>query len=369
MRSVARALERVAERRPVFFDLARDVSARPHRASRWSRAPFDGCARARCHDAPALRASSRAMSDDERFWFDTNGFLILRNVFSSTDVAAMREAIDARVDSSAQAERTGALRLTRANGPLSGDGVTGRRDVAGFLGWPKGRREKFREVLSHPRLAPYLHELLGPGYRLDHNPLLIQQAPGAEGFEMHGGAMTDDGKRNWPLGYAVHDGEMRCELLAVTVALTPVKEGEGGFVVVRGSHKSAFPAPKSVKGYETAQEHGYSPVLNAGDVVLFSEATTHGTLAWRGEEERRTLIYRFAPATSAYGRGYAENGGWPESWTEGMTPAQLATLQPPYHPRLDRESVAEDGVNVIRPAPREAFKVKFDEQVFGSKYF
>ena len=106
--------------------------------------------------------------------------------------------------------------MTRAHGPLSGDGVTGRRDVAGFLGWPKG--EKFREVLSH-RDAPYLHELLGPGYRLDHNPLLIQQARG-RGFEMHGGAMTDDGKRNWPLGYAVHDGEMRCELLAVTVALT-----------------------------------------------------------------------------------------------------------------------------------------------------
>ena len=369
MRAVARALERVVHRRALFPDLARDVNARPHPSSAPSSVPFDRRARARCHDAPALRATSRAMSDDERFWFDTNGFLILRNVFSSTDVAAMHDAIDARVDSSAESERTGALRLTRANGPLSGDGVTGRRDVAGFLGWPKGEREKFREVLSHPRLAPYLHELLGPGYRLDHNPLLIQQAPGAEGFEMHGGAMTDDGKRNWPLGYAVHDGEMRCELLAVTVALTPVKEGEGGFVVVRGSHKSAFPAPKSVKGYETAQEHGYSPVLNAGDVVLFSEATTHGTLAWRGEEERRTLIYRFAPATSAYGRGYAENGGWPESWTEGMTPAQLATLQPPYHPRLDRESVAEDGVNVIRPAPREAFKVKFDEEVFGSKYF
>ena len=47
--------------------------------------------------------------------------------------------------------------------------------------------------------------------------------------------MTDDGKRNWPLGYAVHDGEMRCELLAVTVALTPVKEGEGGF----SSHRVA----------------------------------------------------------------------------------------------------------------------------------
>jgi hypothetical protein len=52
-----------------------------------------------------------------------------------------------------------------------------------------------------------------------------------------------------------------------------------------------------------------------------------------------------------------------------MTPAQRSTMAPPYHPRLDRDSVAENGVDVIKPAPREDFKVQFDEKIFKSKYF
>ena len=101
-----RARARARRRTRVIFCLALDVSARPRPSS----APFDGGARAQwCHDAPALRASSRAMSDDERFWFDTNGFDTEKCLLVD-DVAAMRDAIDARVDSSVKAERTGALR-------------------------------------------------------------------------------------------------------------------------------------------------------------------------------------------------------------------------------------------------------------------
>ena len=49
----------------------------------------------------------------------------------------------------------------------------------------------------------------------------------------------------------------RCgELLAVTVALTPVKEGEGGFVVVRGSHKSAFPRRRASRGTRRRRSTG-----------------------------------------------------------------------------------------------------------------
>ncbi|OUS44892.1 hypothetical protein BE221DRAFT_146858 [Ostreococcus tauri] len=311
-------------------------------------------------------SSRRVVRDEDRFWFDTNGFLILRNVFDDREIEAMNRSIDARVRDPAT-ERKGNLRLTKTGGPLSGDGTTGRRDVAGFLGWPKGEREPFRKVLAHEKLIPYVHEFVGIGYRLDHNPLCIAQDPGAEGFEFHGGSTLDDGRWNWPLAYQYAQGQIRNNLLAVAVPLTDVKEGEGGFVIVRGSHKSNFAAPASVKRYENGVEHGYAPALNAGDAVLFSEATTHGTLAWKGAKQRRTLIYRFAPATAAYGRGYKDS--WPSEWLEGTNDAQRAVLEPPYHPRLDRHAVADDGVNVIKPAPREEFKVNFDEKVFKSKYF
>ncbi len=35
--------------------------------------------------------------------------------------------------------------------------------------------------------------LLGPGYRLDHMPLIISQRTQTEGFDLHGGAMSSSG--------------------------------------------------------------------------------------------------------------------------------------------------------------------------------
>jgi len=101
-------------------------------------------------------------------------------------------------------------------------------------------------------------------------------------------------------------------------------------------------------------------------VLIFTEAALHGTLPWTAEHQRRTLIYRFAPPNSAYGRGYHPQ--WPESFTADMTPAQLAVMEPPYALRMNRPSVSADG-EVVVPRPRESFKVEFDERVFGTKYF
>jgi hypothetical protein len=52
---------------------------------------------------------------------------------------------------------------------------TGRLDMGGMLGWEEPHREIFRNLLAHPKLVPYLHMVIGEGYRLDHSPLIIAQ--------------------------------------------------------------------------------------------------------------------------------------------------------------------------------------------------
>ena len=155
-----------------------------------------------------------------------------------------------------------------------------------------------------------------------------------------------------------------------------MKEGDGGFCIVRGSHKSNYVCPTSIKRYEEATEHSYQPAVNAGDVVVFTEATTHGTLPWRGDAQRRNLIYRFSPANISYGRGAMDDGSylapapnWPRSYLEGMSEAQRCVMAPPYHPRLNRVAVKNDASGVVKPAPREAHKVDFDRAVFKADYF
>ena len=97
----------------------------------------------------------------------------------------------------------------------------------------------------------------------------------------------------------------------------------GGFCAVPGSHKSNFPIPPALADLadEELAQYVQQPALDAGDVLIFSEATLHGTLPWTANHQRRTVIYRFAPAGSAYGRGYVE---WPAEMLDGMSEAQRA---------------------------------------------
>ena len=61
----------------------------------------------------------------------------------------------------------------------------------------------------------------------------------------------------------------------------------------------------------------------AGTAIIFTEALTHGTLPWRGDE-RRTLFYKYSPPTLSWAREYYDAGQY-----AGLTDQQRAILEPP----------------------------------------
>jgi len=319
------------------------------------------------HDVPK---APEGLSHKQRYAFDLNGYLVIRNAFDPSMISRANAAIDAHMET--LHERSGKLRTSglygRESKALAGDGSTGRFDMGGMLGWETPHREPFREVLSHPQVARALSELVGVGYRLDHSPLMLAQEKGSEGHTLHGGAVTEAGEPAWPLAYEFRHGQMRNQLLTVCMQLTDAPAGAGGFCAVPGSHKSNFSVPPALADLadEELAEFVVQPALMAGDLLIFTEATLHGTLPWMLDHQRRTIIYRFAPAGSAYGRGYLPT--WPAAALEGMTEAQRAVMEAPFHPRMNRTFVDREGQPVL-PKPREAFKVEFDEKVFGTKYF
>jgi len=304
-----------------------------------------------------------AMTATEKYVFDLRGFIVLRGVLSPEEVTAANAAVDA---CSAQfKERKGDLRNANNTG-FAGDGSTGRRESGCALRWPKPHCDVFRGILDHPKLVPYLNELCGPGYRMDHLPLLIAQSAGCEGFVLHGGRISGSGSYLPELAYSCHEGRIYNPLLACSVQLSDHNPGDGGFVVVPGSHKANFATPEElIDGTnQLAQGLLMQPATKAGDVVLFSEGTVHGAKAWTAEHERRIALYRFAPATHAYGRAYT---AWPEGMMNDLTPGQNAVLQPPYANRLDREIIEANGE--LKLERRAEHKRKWDEVVFETKYF
>ena len=111
------------------------------------------------------------MSEAERYLFDLNGYLIIRNVLSLEEVAECNSAIDKHTNE-AVARSDDSLRNAIKGSPMYGSGPP-RLDLGGIFEWGEIESRVFKSILAHPRLIPLFHELLGKGYRLDHLPFVL----------------------------------------------------------------------------------------------------------------------------------------------------------------------------------------------------
>ena len=101
----------------------------------------------------------------------------------------------------------------------------------------------------HDGLMPYLPELLGPYFRIDHDYCLFMRRGDARGG-LHGGShLRHSWSDHW---YRYQDGLMRNGLTVITFFLTDAAAGDGGFACVPGSHKSNYLdlLPPEVRNYE-----------------------------------------------------------------------------------------------------------------------
>lgn len=214
------------------------------------------------------------MTPEEKFMFDLDGFLVVKGVLTADEVANLN-AVSDRV--------------------FPRDYTDGDDSK----GWVKVRRATFvsqwdracQNLLDHPKIVPYLVELLGPKFRIDHDYAIFMQTDSGGG-NLHG--YPELGAHRY---YQYRDGEVRCGLTVVTFCLAPAKQGDGGFVCIPGSHKSNFAVylPEDVRTMKRLPHYVYQPEVAAGDVIIFTEALSHGTRRWTGEQERRVFLFKFNP--------------------------------------------------------------------------
>ena len=203
------------------------------------------------------------MNDREKYLFDLQGFLVVRDFLSNTEVSVLNQAIDANPD-----KRFEHPRADLDGTPLDGEfGPFWHYD--GMLTWPDPWCQPFRHLLAHPKVIPYLNTLLGRGWKLDHSVDILTATTGCQGMGIHGsGNVTFNGSRF----YAYQNNRMRCGLIVCEYYLTDVNPGDGGLCVIPGSHKANFPCPDDIRMWETNQEIVFSISAKAGDLVIFNEA-------------------------------------------------------------------------------------------------
>lgn len=267
------------------------------------------------------------MTDDEKYLFDLNGYIVVEGLLSPDEVAAANAAVEKRVDTMRIRPREQAL-----NGESPAlEGAHGRGELGGMLAWDEPDCLPFRHALTHPKLVPYLNAILGKGFRVDHQMFLLSMEKGAEGFIFHGSSGPGFDPNQY---YIFKNGQFHNGLTVVAVQLTDVNPGDGGLIVIPGSHKSNFPCPPDMRKYLAYQENVRQVVCKAGDAVIFTEATTHGTLPWTSDEPRRSLLTRYTAGNMAYVPAYDA----PE-WADDRV---KTVMERPYHARLNRP-VLEDG--------------------------
>ena len=75
-------------------------------------------------------------------------------------------------------------------------------------------------------------------------------------------------------------------------------------MIIPGSHKALLPTPAAFEHHDQTAECLAQPTMPAGSIVFFmGYAGSHGTFAWRGAQQRRTVLFNYLSKHVEYERG------------------------------------------------------------------
>ncbi len=207
-------------------------------------------------------------TDEQKYIFDTKGWIAIPGVLTNDDVVAMREfcyQLEQDPESIPLADRS------PVGGPLQK--LTDHPLVLGFM----------NEFVAYSSAASEN----GYGFRLEGTFLTIRGV-GHDNFRPHGGR----GLLNFPGNshtYTMHPGRANSGLTRVVWELNPIKKGCGGTVFLSGSHKAAFEAPASAANLDSPLWEDYE--CPAGSVLFFTEAIRHSGAIWKETSYDRVAIF------------------------------------------------------------------------------
>lgn len=242
----------------------------------------------------------------ERWAFDTQGFLLVDGVMDDEWIEAAVAGIDANLDRlffrGAGDKLDGDATLAEIPGAPTISG-TGRPDLRDLFQLPAPHNEPFLKMLAHPAVIERLNWMIGAGYRVSQNTALCH-VKGSSGQMLHAGNSnpTDIGKH-----FGMKNGRIHTpSSINVAWQLNDVGPGDGGFVVVPGSHKSCYPVPHSVRTCNDRTPIRHIPIRRGSVLFFLAGAVCHGAYRWESESPRRTALLT-----------YGHDGRRPFEWASG----------------------------------------------------
>lgn len=230
-------------------------------------------------------ASELSCSDQKEF-YESQGYLVFQDLLGSSEVAALREALDEVLDE--------AKGLTESNGKfILSQGSDGTRNVRRIVD-PIQHHETFRDTAFHPRILDAVENLIGHNIQIHHSKLNLKppSSPDAR-FEWH---------QDYP--FFPHSNY---DLLAVLVHLDEATTENGALRIIPGSHMGgprrhhfavdgAFSSKLENQGIVADESKWLSVPSPAGGVEMHHCNMLHSSVANRGDKPRSALIFQYRAA-------------------------------------------------------------------------
>ncbi len=270
------------------------------------------------HPSILVKNPNSTIHERDFYFWDLNGYLLLRGVMDKDWLAEANAAVDHFEDQIVVGEVTSGKSKSLVG--------TGRPELKAVLQLPAPYCDPFRRMVAHPVIEHCLNWMGASGGRMG-NPSVFASVKGTSGHAQHGnGEPLNPGRQ-----YVYQNGRSYCEAITVTWQLRDVTEADGGFACVPGSHKANYNTPMGVQTCDDHMGLVKHIGMKAGDVLFFMDgATSHGTFAWKGDLSRRGVLVKYSS------RNFNRSGGelaHPENrWgnlVDGMNDAQLAVMRGP----------------------------------------
>ena len=199
------------------------------------------------------------MTEEQKFIFDLKGWLLIPRVLTDEEIEPVREHC-----------------LGLKEEFPDDSYMPGRWDMPS------------QALLDHPVVVGVLREILAPdrsedcyGFRCESTVPRVRSTD-FEGLDPHGGAGVG------PLHYNCRNGTIYSGQTRVVWELNPVEPGDGGTLLMSGSHKGNFGVPEHTRMDSPLFESYSCP---AGSVIFFTESLCHAGPLWTNAERKRISIF------------------------------------------------------------------------------
>ncbi len=234
------------------------------------------------------------MDDIERYEFDRQGYIVIRDMLDSDTVSSLAAAVD-ELEAHALPRLEDPPRKASPWGPdyhrnpelgyhVDGSDAEGGTIIIEDF-WNADMR--FDALVNDARTMAYIAGIIQGRASINNSEIRIRYRGNRS--NAHGGMRPENQKYR----YGFTPQGIDCMMVRMIYFVHDVTRDQGAFCVVPGTHKTNLPCPY---GANPDEEPGMIALeVKAGDAILFTENLRHGGLTNRSTQVRKTIHVGYGP--------------------------------------------------------------------------